>query len=71
MNDVKVTVTLPAAMALLERWFKYELNDKTLKVDTMRMLQAVGKLKPLGEALAEMKARGEKPSTAVGIGDVP
>lgn len=51
MSDVIVKATLPAAIALLDRWFKYELNDKTLRIDTMRMLQAVGKLKPLNEAV--------------------
>lgn len=59
MSDVIVKATLPAAIALLDRWFKYELNDKTLRVDTMRMLQAVGKLKPLGEAVTPATGEGK------------
>lgn len=57
MSDLIVKATLPAALDLLLRWFKYEMNDKTLRVDTMKMLQATGRLKPLDEARAEMDAR--------------
>jgi len=52
VSDLIVKATLPAAMDLLLRWFKYEMNDKTLRVDTMKMLQATGRLKPLDEARA-------------------
>lgn len=67
MSAPIVKATLPAAADLLLRWFKHELNDKTVRSETQKFLEACGKIKPLGEALAEMRANGEKPSTAVGI----
>ncbi len=51
MTELITRATLSAAVDLLERWFKSELNDKTIRIDTMRMLQAVGRIKPLNEAV--------------------
>jgi hypothetical protein len=60
MSEVIVKATLPAAIDLLERWFKHELNDKTVRIETMRMLQACGKLKPLSsEAVSTLGIRDE------------
>ena len=52
MTDPVIRATLPQAADLLERWFLTEnWRDKTLRVDTMRFLQACGKLKALDEAI--------------------
>jgi hypothetical protein len=57
VSDLIIKATLPAAVDLIERWFKYELNDKTLRVDSMKFLQACGKLKPLSEAISALGKR--------------
>jgi len=60
MTDPTVRATLPQAADLLLRWFKYELNDRTIQVDTMKFLQACGKLKPLSsEAVSTLGIRDE------------
>lgn len=67
MSDITIKATLPAAADLLLRWFKHELNDKTIRTETQKFLEACGKIKPLGEVLAEMRANGEKPNGQLGI----
>jgi hypothetical protein len=46
VSDITVKVTLPQAADLLLRWFKNELNDKNIRVDTMKFLRACGKIPP-------------------------
>jgi hypothetical protein len=46
MSEFVVKATLPAAAELLLRWFKSELNDKMIRVDTMNFLRLCGKLPP-------------------------
>ena len=60
MNEMIAKATLPQAADLLLRWFTMELNDKTLRVDTMRFLRSVGKLPAtieVGKSQSETEAK--------------
>jgi len=61
MTDPTVRATLPQAADLLLRWFVSESwKDKTLRSETQKFLEACGKLKPLREAMQEMRAAGSQ-----------
>jgi hypothetical protein len=51
MIEPRATVTLKDSQALLLAWFKKHGGHDKLAIDTMRMLQATGHLKPLDEAV--------------------
>jgi hypothetical protein len=49
MSEVIIKATFPAAMDLLLRWLKDKGDYGQLSIDTMRILQASGRLPKLGE----------------------
>ena len=58
MNRTELIAELERLRDLLHRWFKYELNDRNVRIETMRTLQAVGKLKGIDQ-IVDGSAKGE------------